>query len=109
MNQDNGESNKPNLALVNLALTVSGQIGCMTLVVLIAATFLGRWLDAQFSTKGSFTLWLIIGSLPVTLLLMYFMIRSTVKQVSSGTKTPQMPNENTGDSKEDINRGTKAS
>jgi ABC-type molybdate transport system permease subunit len=101
MNQENGGSKKPNFELVNLALSVSGQIGCMTLIVLIAAAFLGRWLDAQFATKGSFTLWLIIGSLPITLLLMYFMVRSTVKRVSSGSKPAQTPNENTGNNKED--------
>jgi ABC-type molybdate transport system permease subunit len=108
MSLDNGNPQKQSLALINLALTLTGQIGCFTLLVLIAAAFLGRWLDAQFGSGRTFTLWLIIGSLPVTLFLMYLMVRSTVKRISSGTIAPEMTKGTTDNREEDKNRGTTA-
>lgn len=54
----------------------------MTIIILLAAGFLGRWLDAQFNTGRTITLWLILGSFPLTLLLMYFLVRLTIKGLS---------------------------
>lgn len=57
----------------------------MTIIILLAAGFLGRWLDAQFNSGRTVTLWLILGSFPLTLLLMYILVRFTIKGLAKET------------------------
>ena len=41
----------------NLTLaSVAGQVGCLTMVVIIAALLVGLWLDKTLDTKPLFTL-----------------------------------------------------
>ena len=40
----------------NLLIVVIGQVGCLTLVVILASVFGGLWLDKTFGTKPDFTL-----------------------------------------------------
>ena len=47
-----------------------GQVGCLTILVIGVALAAGLWLDSQFGTKPIFTLALVLGSIPVTLVLM---------------------------------------
>jgi F0F1-type ATP synthase assembly protein I len=57
---------------LNLALaSVAGLGGCLVLIVVVAALFGGLWLDAALNTKPLFTLSLVIGSVPVSIFLMY--------------------------------------
>lgn len=51
-------------------LGVTGQVGCVTLLVIAAALAAGLWLDRQLNTRPMFTLVLVLGSIPITLLLM---------------------------------------
>lgn len=66
-----------------------GQIGCLSIVILLAAGFLGRWLDSQFNTGRSITIWLIMGSLPITLVLIYGMARMTIKKIETEKKAQE--------------------
>ena len=80
--QENDHQSKQALSVINLVLTLTGQIGCLTLLILIAAAFLGRWLDQTYNTGRTVTLWLILGSLPLILLVMYGLVRLTLKKVN---------------------------
>lgn len=72
----------------NLTLAaVAGQVGCLTLVIVIAALFGGLWLDARFGTKPMFTVGLVIASVPVTLLGMIWIVRVTTSRISPSKKT----------------------
>jgi ABC-type molybdate transport system permease subunit len=62
------------------------QVGCMTIFIVLVAGFLGRWLDAQFNTGRTITLWLILGSFPLTLLLMFFLVRLSIKSIKKETE-----------------------
>ena len=56
----------------NLTLaSVAGQVGCLTTVFIVAALLAGLWLDARFETKPLFTLILLLGSVPVTIIAMF--------------------------------------
>jgi len=78
----------------------------MTIIILLAAGFLGRWLDSQFNTGRTITLWLILGSFPLTLLLMYFLVRLTIKGLSKEAGHSQNERLTTTDNKEvDVNDG----
>jgi uncharacterized membrane protein YedE/YeeE len=47
-----------------------GQIGCLTVVIVLAALATGLWLDGRLQTKPLFTIGLLLGSVPVSLYLM---------------------------------------
>jgi len=50
---------------------VIGQVGCLTLAIIAVALIAGLWLDTQFDTKPLFVLALVLGSVPLTLFLMF--------------------------------------
>jgi hypothetical protein len=61
----------------NLTLAfVTGQVGCLTVIIILVAFFAGRWLDNQFGGNGLFTVILMIASVPVTLVVMFWVVRS---------------------------------
>lgn len=76
---------------MNLTLaSIAGQVGCLTLVIIFVALFGGLWLDRYFDTKPLFTVVLLIGSVPVTLFLMFLVVRaatSRIKPVQNSEET----------------------
>ena len=84
----------------NMALAaVTGQVGCITIIVILVALLFGLWLDNRFDTSPWFTLALLIGSMPVTLILMFRLVRSITSRM---VMTP--PEENTPQKENDIDR-----
>jgi F0F1-type ATP synthase assembly protein I len=68
----------------NLTLaSVAGQVGCLTLIIIIVALFVGLWLDDTLNTKPLFTLVLMIGSVPVTLILMFKLVTTATNHMKS--------------------------
>lgn len=76
---------------------VTGQVGCLTILIIVAALFIGRWLDTQFGSSPLFTIALMVGSVPVTLILMFWVVRAVTTrygpqpgpQAGSQNKNPQ--------------------
>ena len=67
---------------LNLGLAgVAGQVGFLTLVIVFAALFGGLWLDRRFETKPLFTILLLIGSVPVTIFVMFRVAMSAVAKI----------------------------
>ncbi len=59
-------------ANANLKLTaVAGQVGCLTLLIVFVALFLGLYLDRLLGTKPVFLIILVLGSAPLSLFLTY--------------------------------------
>ena len=56
---------------------VLGQVGFLTLVIILAAVGIGLFLDRRFETQPWITLILVLGSIPVSL----FITVLTVKRV----------------------------
>jgi F0F1-type ATP synthase assembly protein I len=84
MSQTGNQSDK-NSALrslyVSLAL-VTIQVGCSTLLIILAAIFVGLWLDERFGTSPWLTVGFAIGSIPITFLVMYFIVKSVTQRVT---------------------------
>ncbi|MBP7227723.1 MAG: AtpZ/AtpI family protein [Longilinea sp.] len=70
-----------NLALAALA----GQVGCLTLLIVALAVGGGLWLDQRFGSKPVFTLGLVVISIPVSLAVMFFVARTTISRIRSGS------------------------
>ena len=81
MSQKSDKKSQRALALTLTAVT--GLVGCITIVITIAALLLGLWLDARFDTKPTITLALTIASLPVTLIVMFYAVRATTNRMLS--------------------------
>jgi len=47
-----------------------GLVGFLTLLVIGVALGAGMWLDSQFNSKPAFTIALLLGSIPVTIVMM---------------------------------------
>lgn len=70
---------------LNLTLVgVAGQVGCLTLIIIMVAVFGGLWLDARFDTRPVFTIGLVILSIPVSLAIMFFVVRLATSKIKAG-------------------------
>lgn len=71
----------------NLTLaTVAGLVGCLTLFIVVAALFGGLWLDRAFATKPMFTIGLMIASIPVTLIMMFWVVKAVTSRLQPNSK-----------------------
>lgn len=71
---------------------VTGQVGCLTVFVIIIATFVGLKLDNIFDTGPIITFVLLFASVPLTLFLMFWVIRWTTSKMvftKPENKTPR--------------------
>jgi F0F1-type ATP synthase assembly protein I len=67
---------------LNMALAaVAGQVGCLTVVIVVAAAFGGLWLDGQFGTRPLFIIGLLLAAVPVTLIAMFWLVRQTTSRI----------------------------
>jgi hypothetical protein len=70
---------------LNLTLAgVAGQVGCVTLIIVLAAVFGGLWLDSRFDTRPTFTIILLLVSIPVSLVAMLYMVRLFTSKIKAG-------------------------
>jgi hypothetical protein len=82
--QNGGEPNRKRYVL-NLALVgILGQVGCVTLVIILLALFGGLWLDSRFGSKPAATLILLVVSIPVSVLVMLFIVRKGLDKIKPG-------------------------
>ena len=66
-----------------------GQIGCLTLVIILAALALGLWLDNRLDTRPWFTLGLVLASIPLSLVALVRAALGTARRAQ-----PAQPKEN---------------
>lgn len=62
-----------------------GQVGCLTVVIILIALLGGMYLDNLFNSKPNFTIGFLIGSIPVSMFVMLFVSRATVKKIKTRT------------------------
>lgn len=67
--------------LTTLLIVMIGQVGCLTLVIILASVFGGLWLDNTFGTKPVFTLALLFAGIPISVLVMLVVARRTLARL----------------------------
>jgi len=68
--------------IINLTLAaVAGQVGCLTLVIVLGAVLIGLWLDQYYGTRPMITLILVIASVPVSVVVMYYVARAAIRKI----------------------------
>jgi len=76
------DDKKQNIVYTVLIVLV-GQVGCLTLVIILASVFGGLWLDQTFHTKPLFTLILLFAGIPLSVVLMLTVARRTLSRIKS--------------------------
>ncbi|MEJ5223745.1 MAG: AtpZ/AtpI family protein [Anaerolineales bacterium] len=79
--QNDQGKNRLQYALNLTVIGIFGQVGCLTLVIIVLALFGGLWLDGLFDTKPLFTIILMVGSVPVTLFLMFWTVTWATRRI----------------------------
>ena len=73
--------NKGRGILNTLLIVMIGQVGCLTLMIILASVFGGLWLDETFNTKPVFTLALLLAGIPVSVWVMLVVARRTLTRL----------------------------
>jgi hypothetical protein len=76
------QSGQKGRSIINTLLVVMiGQVGCLTLIIILASVFGGLWLDQRFGTKPVFTLALLFAGVPVSVFVMLTVARRTLARL----------------------------
>jgi F0F1-type ATP synthase assembly protein I len=76
------QSKQKGQGILNTLLVVMiGQVGCLTLVIILASVFGGLWLDNYFGTKPVLTLVLLFAGIPVSVFVMLVVARRTLARL----------------------------
>ena len=83
---DQLEKDRENKAFNLTLAAVAGQVGCLTIVVVLAALFAGLYLDSRFGgDRPIFTIVLMLASIPVTLVAMFWVVRKATSRLTQNT------------------------
>lgn len=78
------ENNPGKQRIINLTIAgLVGQVGCLTLVIILGAVLGGLWLDTRFATKPAFTIGLMIVSIPVSIVVTLMIVRKAISKIKS--------------------------
>ena len=69
--------------LQTLLIVLVGQVGCLTLVIILGSVFGGLWLDKTFGTRPLFTLILLLAGIPLSVFLMLSVARRTLARLKA--------------------------
>ena len=82
------DENRRNM-VSTLLIVVIGQVGCLTLAVILASVFGGLWLDNMFGTKPVFTLVLLFAGIPLSVILMLYVSRKSLARLKEKYETEE--------------------
>jgi hypothetical protein len=86
MNQTEQKPQKPATNIYTMGFTpmvVGGEVGCLTLIIVILALVVGLWLDRTFGTRPMFTIILLLGSAPFSLFLTFWVATRSIKRMTA--------------------------
>ncbi len=89
--RDPSEKNRSQYVFNLTLAAVASQVGCLTLIIVIAALVGGLWLDNQMHSKPLFTILFMIVSVPVTLVVMFWVVRATTSRIRNSEKLKSQP------------------
>jgi F0F1-type ATP synthase assembly protein I len=85
----------------NLALAaVAGQVGCLTTLIVVVSLIVGLFIDSRLDTRPTFTIVLVVLSVPVTLVTMFWVVRNVTSKIKP------VPDSVTESFQEEIDCGT---
>ena len=82
----------PQNFIPTLLTVVIGQVGCLTLVVILVSVLGGLWLDNLFGTKPILTLVLLFAGIPLSVVLMLYASRKALARFKDQYETEEKKN-----------------
>jgi hypothetical protein len=85
MSQAQPQPEKPTSKVYTMGFTpmvVGGEVGCITLFIVIIALIAGLWLDRTLDTRPAFTLLLLLGSAPFSLFLTFWVAKRSIQRMT---------------------------
>jgi len=70
-------------------IAMVGQVGCLSLVIILLSVLGGLWLDNTLGTKPLFTLSLLLLGIPISVVLMLYVGRKTIEKIKSQSETAE--------------------
>jgi hypothetical protein len=64
-------------------LLVGGEVGCLTLIIVLASVFGGLWLDNLLGTKPLITISLVLASAPLSLVLTVWIAKRAIQDLNT--------------------------
>ncbi len=61
--------------------SVGAQVGVLTVGIIFVALFIGLWLDKIFQSKPTFTMLMVLGSVPLSLGLMFWVVKRATRRI----------------------------
>lgn len=86
----NGDEKKriESFASANMTMaSVAGQVGCVTLLSVFGAVFIGLYLDRLFGTRPVILIILVLGSAPLALFLTYHIALRAAREAAEKLKS----------------------
>ncbi|NMB53849.1 MAG: AtpZ/AtpI family protein [Leptolinea sp.] len=84
MTEPTSGGNDQKQKIYNMAMAaLVGQVGCLTLIIIMAALFGGMYLDNRFDSKPWFTTGLLIGSIPISMGAMLYVSRAAIRKIKT--------------------------
>jgi hypothetical protein len=81
---------------INMSLAgFAGTVGVVTLVIVVAALLLGIFVDAQLHTRPLFTILILLGSVPITIFVMFRLALGAIARIKP--TQPTKKEEKTGE------------
>jgi F0F1-type ATP synthase assembly protein I len=77
------DQNSPHSLSTQTILSVAVQVGCLTLIIILAALIVGLMLDRMLETLPLFTILFLVGSMPVTWVVIFGLVNRVKKQFLS--------------------------
>jgi F0F1-type ATP synthase assembly protein I len=71
------------IILKTLLIVLVGQVGCLTLVIILISLLTGLWLDNTLHTKPWLTLILLFTGIPISIVLMLQVARRTLSKLGN--------------------------
>lgn len=96
-----GKPPVPYTAIGQKFVTVGGEVGCLTLVIVLVAVFGGIWLDKVLDTRPFFTVLLVLGSAPLSLVLTFWVARRAIGDINLPPQAGGKTNMTEGDESSD--------
>jgi hypothetical protein len=80
---DSTKTSSSQYAFNSKVLLVGGEVGCLTLIIVLASVFGGLWLDNLLGTKPLITIILVLASAPLSLVLTFWIAKRAVKDIET--------------------------
>jgi F0F1-type ATP synthase assembly protein I len=88
--------------LVNMTvIALVGQVGCLTLIIVLGAVFGGMWIDRRMDTKPFGTIILVAVSVPIAIFVMLKVVRATLRKLGMDSQPQVSPKDANGEGSEE--------